>query len=119
MNIERQNIHFEQNCPSDARDLILKLLIIDPAKRYTLKEALNHPFMKNWVDVHGPKGQYISKPPKMGRGEITESTAEIIDDFVENNKDMQLGHVDDKGNYIAGKANGKYKAPPMPSSFEN
>jgi len=39
--------HSEFNyCSNESKDLITKLLEVDPAKRYSAKEALEHPFFK-------------------------------------------------------------------------
>ena len=35
-----------QDCSQEARDLITRLLEVDPKKRYTAYEALSHPFFK-------------------------------------------------------------------------
>lgn len=36
----------KQIFPNEAYDLLSKLLAVDPEKRYTAKDALNHPFFK-------------------------------------------------------------------------
>lgn len=35
---------------SQARDLLSKMLIIDPAKRIQVDEALQHPYINVWYD---------------------------------------------------------------------
>lgn len=35
---------------SQARDLLSKMLIIDPAKRISVDEALQHPYINVWYD---------------------------------------------------------------------
>ncbi|KAH7706533.1 c-jun N-terminal kinase [Aphelenchoides avenae] len=44
----------------NARDLLSKMLVIDPMRRITVEEALRHPYVKQWsAEVDGPgSGQY-------------------------------------------------------------
>ena len=35
-----------------ARDLVMKLLEIDPEKRLTVDDALKHPYVNIWYDVN-------------------------------------------------------------------
>lgn len=39
-----------QTAASQARDLLSKMLIIDPAKRISVDEALQHPYINVWYD---------------------------------------------------------------------
>lgn len=39
-----------QTTASQARDLLSKMLIIDPAKRISVDEALQHPYINVWYD---------------------------------------------------------------------
>lgn len=54
-----------QTTASQARDLLSKMLIIDPAKRISVDEALQHPYINVWYDpaeveaVSGPSGETI------------------------------------------------------------
>lgn len=41
---------FLQTTASQARDLLSKMLIIDPAKRISVDEALQHPYINVWYD---------------------------------------------------------------------
>lgn len=41
---------FVQTTASQARDLLSKMLIIDPAKRISVDEALQHPYINVWYD---------------------------------------------------------------------
>lgn len=41
---------FPQTTASQARDLLSKMLIIDPAKRISVDEALQHPYINVWYD---------------------------------------------------------------------
>lgn len=41
---------FFQTTASQARDLLSKMLIIDPAKRISVDEALQHPYINVWYD---------------------------------------------------------------------
>merc|ERR1719469_1083297 len=62
MLVEDGKIHFDrefQKLPFDARDFVKMLLRMDPSKRATAREALNHP----WLTKHAPA--YMRKaPPK-------------------------------------------------------
>ncbi|KTG04269.1 hypothetical protein cypCar_00043696, partial [Cyprinus carpio] len=49
---------------SQARDLLSKMLIIDPAKRISVDEALQHPYINVWYDpaeVEAPPPQIYDK----------------------------------------------------------
>lgn len=49
---------------SQARDLLSKMLIIDPAKRMSVDEALQHPYINVWYDpaeVEAPPPQIYDK----------------------------------------------------------
>lgn len=54
-----------QTTASQARDLLSKMLIIDPAKRISVDEALQHPYINVWYDpaeveaVSGPFGRAL------------------------------------------------------------
>lgn len=56
---------------SQARDLLSKMLIIDPAKRISVDEALQHPYINVWYDpaeveaVSGPQQQCIDPIPSV------------------------------------------------------
>lgn len=57
---------------SQARDLLSKMLIIDPAKRISVDEALQHPYINVWYDpaeveaVSGPLAELcIDFHPKL------------------------------------------------------
>lgn len=41
---------FHPTAASQARDLLSKMLIIDPAKRISVDEALQHPYINVWYD---------------------------------------------------------------------
>lgn len=41
---------FFQTTASQARDLLSKMLIIDPSKRISVDEALQHPYINVWYD---------------------------------------------------------------------
>ncbi|MEQ2201670.1 Mitogen-activated protein kinase 10, partial [Xenoophorus captivus] len=42
--------NYVENRPNQARDLLSKMLIIDPAKRISVDEALQHPYINVWYD---------------------------------------------------------------------
>lgn len=44
------NICLCVSAASQARDLLSKMLIIDPAKRISVDEALQHPYINVWYD---------------------------------------------------------------------
>lgn len=43
-------LFFFRTTASQARDLLSKMLIIDPAKRISVDEALQHPYINVWYD---------------------------------------------------------------------
>lgn len=43
-------ISLRVSAASQARDLLSKMLIIDPAKRISVDEALQHPYINVWYD---------------------------------------------------------------------
>jgi len=49
----------------EAKDLIKKTLILDPASRLTLDEILEHPFIKNNAENTKNKSSGIKKPPTL------------------------------------------------------
>jgi serine/threonine protein kinase len=55
--IKKGDFYFDEemwsNITTEAKDLITKLLTVDPAKRVTAEQALNHSWMKkNWLKVY-------------------------------------------------------------------
>lgn len=44
------NVPLLVSTASQARDLLSKMLIIDPAKRISVDEALQHPYINVWYD---------------------------------------------------------------------
>ncbi|XP_046854626.1 stress-activated protein kinase JNK-like isoform X2 [Xenia sp. Carnegie-2017] len=44
----------------DARDFLTKVLVVDPAKRYSVDQALQHPYVNIWYD----KGEVLGPAPK-------------------------------------------------------
>ena len=56
MAIEPEKWHYPQYVTSLAKDLISKLLEVDPCKRISIKQALEHPFLRE-SDI---KGSYQS-----------------------------------------------------------
>lgn len=44
------SVLFCRPAASQARDLLSKMLIIDPAKRISVDEALQHPYINVWYD---------------------------------------------------------------------
>lgn len=46
--IEKKAVEFFMDVPHEAKDLIVKILVIDPKKRPTLREILNHDFVKKY-----------------------------------------------------------------------
>ena len=49
-NLKQIFLCFFQTTASQARDLLSKMLIIDPAKRISVDEALQHPYINVWYD---------------------------------------------------------------------
>lgn len=48
-----------ENCPPEAIDLLVKMLIFDPKKRITVEEALSHPYLKA---LHCPEDEPTTTP---------------------------------------------------------
>ena len=42
---------------SEAKDLIRKILVVDPEKRYTIQEMLNHPWLRKYRHVRDPEDE--------------------------------------------------------------
>lgn len=47
---QSQCFHAVHAAASQARDLLSKMLVIDPAKRISVDEALQHPYINVWYD---------------------------------------------------------------------
>lgn len=45
-NLEKEFSAIVSIVATSARDLVAKLLVVDPKERYTVEQALDHPFMK-------------------------------------------------------------------------
>uniref|UniRef100_A0A8C9G048 Stress-activated protein kinase JNK n=1 Tax=Pavo cristatus TaxID=9049 RepID=A0A8C9G048_PAVCR len=43
-------VSWEKSCSSQARDLLSKMLVVDPDKRISVDEALRHPYITVWYD---------------------------------------------------------------------
>nr|CAB3263638.1 JNK c-jun N-terminal kinase [Phallusia mammillata] len=54
---------------SQARDLLAKMLVVDPIDRITVDDALQHPYIKVWYDVSEVEGPV----PKLGDNSIDEA----------------------------------------------
>ncbi len=51
-----------------ARDLLTRMLQIDPTKRITVQDALNHPYVNIWYDaseVHAVSIHYVGHLPHL------------------------------------------------------
>lgn len=93
--IQKFNIKFDKNCPPDARDLIVKLLALEPQNRISLEDALNHPFMVSYTLQRGGL-------PRSEKDIISCSTKDLIDSFLDNPRVDGLGHIDDENKYKPG-----------------
>ncbi|KAF7703967.1 putative spindle assembly checkpoint kinase like protein [Cucumispora dikerogammari] len=51
--IKQTNLHFPRYISDDARDVLKKLLVIDPSKRLTLKQILDHNWIKKYLKGSG------------------------------------------------------------------
>lgn len=51
-------------CRAQARDLLSKMLVIDPNRRMTVEEALNHPYIRLWFDESEVNGAAVVQPPQ-------------------------------------------------------
>lgn len=54
---------FSPPAASQARDLLSKMLIIDPAKRISVDEALQHPYINVWYDPSEVEAVSINAAP--------------------------------------------------------
>ncbi|KAG1055920.1 hypothetical protein G6F43_002158 [Rhizopus delemar] len=67
----------------EAKDLITNLLCVDPEKRYTINQFLNHPWMKKQKVTQAKESDTKTKPTLSG------DLSTILDDTAsENNKDI-------------------------------
>ena len=52
---------------SQARDLLSKMLVIDPERRISVEEALRHPYINVWYEDQEVNA--VSAPSKTGTGD--------------------------------------------------
>jgi len=87
------------NISEDAKGFIRKLLVLDPAKRYTAKQAVNHPFI---VNNCGPPPAPVEQVPK----EIPPASYPKREGSNENGKEKPQEYY--KGNNQAQKESAAY-----------
>ncbi|XP_055036111.1 mitogen-activated protein kinase 10 isoform X8 [Misgurnus anguillicaudatus] len=96
---------------SQARDLLSKMLIIDPAKRISVDEALQHPYINVWYDpaeVEAARNQHISMPPPQIYDKQLDEREHSIDEW----KELIYKEV---MNFEERTKNGVVKGQPSPS----
>ncbi|XP_026090965.1 mitogen-activated protein kinase 10 isoform X11 [Carassius auratus] len=96
---------------SQARDLLSKMLIIDPAKRISVDEALQHPYINVWYDpaeVEAARNQPISMPPPQIYDKQLDEREHSIDEW----KELIYKEV---MNFEERTKNGVVKGQPSPS----
>ncbi|KAK2872399.1 hypothetical protein Q8A67_022296 [Cirrhinus molitorella] len=96
---------------SQARDLLSKMLIIDPAKRISVDEALQHPYINVWYDpaeVEAARNQQISMPPPQIYDKQLDEREHSIDEW----KELIYKEV---MNFEERTKNGVVKGQPSPS----
>ncbi|VDK46503.1 unnamed protein product [Anisakis simplex] len=94
-----------QLCPKNARDLLSKMLQIDPEKRISIDEAVHHPYVKLWFDEsewntplpenrYDPQNDVIERPIEEWRGAHLFKVSELLFNEVkryEQRHDIHLG----------------------------
>ncbi|KAI3497309.1 hypothetical protein L1887_39826 [Cichorium endivia] len=66
---------FPRWLPEDGNDFLSKRLKTGVKERWTVKELLNHPFVKIWWWVRKRQTRYVSEEARHGRGFVeTQST---------------------------------------------
>lgn len=86
--------HMPSYLSSDARDLINAMLVVDPVKRITVPEIIQHPFFQKdlpryLTPLPPPRGpvlgelSHLVKPPKQLDFEIIEGLGRIEDEVIE------------------------------------
>ena len=77
-------IEFPKDISKEAKDLILRLLDVQPDKRITIPKIKNHPFYKKgrsaFIDVHPELLKYVEKNYYKSKGDIVKDNLLTLDD---------------------------------------
>lgn len=91
--ITKREIEWNENCPREAKDLIMKLLEFKPEDRICLEDALKHPYMIDYtssIPYHSVDLSNKSSTTKV----FTPLAAKIINKYTKSTKAPIIGHID-------------------------
>ncbi|KAA8584471.1 hypothetical protein FQN60_008256, partial [Etheostoma spectabile] len=103
---------------SQARDLLSKMLIIDPAKRISVDEALQHPYINVWYDpteVEAPPPQIYDKQLDEREHSIDEWKELIYKEVMNFEERTKNGVVKGQPSPSGAAVNSSESLPPSPS----
>ena len=74
--------------------------MFEPSLRIDLKDALAHPFMRSYTMSRGGIVSHPVSQKHADKGrEVTKSTTDMINDFMDNCKDERQGYIGPTGKY--------------------
>ncbi|XP_065489459.1 mitogen-activated protein kinase 10 isoform X5 [Caloenas nicobarica] len=103
---------------SQARDLLSKMLVIDPAKRISVDEALQHPYINVWYDpaeVEAPPPQIYDKQLDEREHTIEEWKELIYKEVMNSEEKMKNGVVKGQPSPSGAAVNSSESLPPSSS----
>ncbi|ORY33799.1 hypothetical protein BCR39DRAFT_519287 [Naematelia encephala] len=78
--------------PADAKDLITRMLVVDPEKRITMAEIMRHPFFQRRQDTDSGRRLHVVEPPRLEEiARPVRSEREIDRDILRNLRTLWQG----------------------------